>query len=635
MSYSNEQFFNLASKGVVTNENELNPDQFSNPPFLFPGGTRRQASAPNPNGQTWLPKGVKRGFIKMLTQTKEGTASEIMGKRRCFFQFNPQTILRNVQMRSDMMQPLLQDPGQFTAPVPGDAGFAFDLLFDRQFEINRSTNLVYDSGDASAAYNPFDETSEDALLTAGPNSIGVLADLRVLDAIIGQGISQDMVDYMLERGRIVNSYQSSDTTVTTTTPDTEEGSDSTETESTTTSTSSSDSAAGVWDDAKVAENLNRNIGNQAFLMPNPVRVVFSSLFMVDGFVTGMAVNFVKFNQAMVPVQCSISVQMQALYIGFARKETFLTWSLENAEEQEFPSPDDGPVVRDQEALERTKALLFGEDGTGGELKSFKVKLSGQSQWNDWDSDVPTALDDWYNPYTDYVNETYWNPNDEDFSDPTGIKPGDDYSNFVPFQFPTVIGVKDTIWTYGFEQSEDKEDDPIYEAFKDTIITKIEYTLDIEVTRSRNLSSVERSGEDRTRVVLMKLRSEQTASTKEEWDDIRRINGHKDEEGSLLSNSAYTTLRDMLTLKMDGANNFTNTKTQWQSNCVDWLSKNKVMIKAILIGRVYDEGGNEVPFWARGSVQAGVYDYFFLRMTPRFGNIPNEPSVGGIKGGFIS
>jgi hypothetical protein len=46
--------------------------------------------------------------------------------------------------------------------------------------------------------------------------------------------------------------------------------------------------------------------------------------MVEGFISNSQVTFNKFNLAMVPTQCTVSLTMQAMYIGFATKDTFLT-----------------------------------------------------------------------------------------------------------------------------------------------------------------------------------------------------------------------------------------------------------------------------------------------------------------------
>lgn len=75
------------------------------------------------------------------------------------------------------------------------------------------------------------------------------------------------------------------------------------------------------------KSVYNNFGNSAFLVSMPIRIVFSSLFMVEGYITSTIVNFNKFNANMVPTQCSVGIQMQALYIGFARKDTFLTLTL--------------------------------------------------------------------------------------------------------------------------------------------------------------------------------------------------------------------------------------------------------------------------------------------------------------------
>jgi hypothetical protein len=79
------------------------------------------------------------------------------------------------------------------------------------------------------------------------------------------------------------------------------------------------------DDAR--KNLTNNFGNSAFLVSLPIRIVFSSLFMVEGYITSTTVTFNKFNANMVPTQCAVGIQMQAMYMGFAKKDTFLTLSL--------------------------------------------------------------------------------------------------------------------------------------------------------------------------------------------------------------------------------------------------------------------------------------------------------------------
>jgi hypothetical protein len=93
---------------------------------------------------------------------------------------------------------------------------------------------------------------------------------------------------------------------------------------------SQDQIPAAFDEGKARTSINTNFGNSAFLVSLPVRIVFSSLFMVEGFITSTNVTFNKFNPNMVPTQCVVGITMQALYIGFAREKTYLTQTLTNA-----------------------------------------------------------------------------------------------------------------------------------------------------------------------------------------------------------------------------------------------------------------------------------------------------------------
>jgi hypothetical protein len=88
-----------------------------------------------------------------------------------------------------------------------------------------------------------------------------------------------------------------------------------------------DQDPGTFDEIAARTAMSSNFGNSAFLVSLPVRIVFSSLFMVEGFITSTQVTFNKFNPHMVPTQCVVGVTMQAMYIGFARKDTYLTLQL--------------------------------------------------------------------------------------------------------------------------------------------------------------------------------------------------------------------------------------------------------------------------------------------------------------------
>lgn len=240
---------------------------------------------------------LTRGYIRGLTQ--KGIHSDTFKPLRCNFQFNPQQIVQSVAMREDVYLPILQDPTQFSQPFAGSVNFNFDLLFDRSMEVSQGTL----QGSATTT-DLFDENYWES------QDIGVMADLQVLYAVIGQGFSKSTMDF--QRSRLEDAVNRE---VTSTANDLNESPELTR-DQVATSTSSF-----------VAED---NLGNAAFLIPNPVRVIFSSLFMVDGFVTGTHVDFLKFSTNMVPLQARVSISMNAIYVGFAKEKTFLTEQLENA-----------------------------------------------------------------------------------------------------------------------------------------------------------------------------------------------------------------------------------------------------------------------------------------------------------------
>jgi hypothetical protein len=316
--YSSDQFYNLDSEiGFTDGSTNFN----RNEKFMWPGPIETHVG----KSGLFKKKKVERGFIKMLTTTF-ANGPDFSGlewaNKQCFFQFNPQTIRRNVQMREDMMHPLLQDPGQFAVPVPGNATFAFDLMFDRSFELNR--------GRESAG----SDSGNDILAGKAPDEIGVLHDMRILDGIVGQGISEELIDYIAYRGQFIYQSDSNNPNNQVATTDT--------TGVSATGASATTATGDPYDIEKIKSNLGQNVGNQAFLIPNPVRIVFSSLFMVDGFINNMDVAYVKFTENMVPSQVVLSISMQAVYIGFARKDTFLTHSLANADPAVVTPPAPAP-----------------------------------------------------------------------------------------------------------------------------------------------------------------------------------------------------------------------------------------------------------------------------------------------------
>ena len=239
---------------------------------------------------------IFRGYIRNLDQPALGAEFPVS---KCKFQFNPQEIRQDVSMREDVYSSLLQTPEQLTQPIGGQTSFSFDLVFDRSMELAKGGPGAL-AVDRNA--NVLESTSEFDVY-----DIGILADLRVFYSVIGQGFSKEMLAFQM--ASLKKNY---------------------ETNLANNASAGSPDPEILYDDTKLADVMSANYGNAAFLMPNPVRVLFSSLFMVDGFVTATSVQFLKFNTNMVPMQCKITVSMNAMYIGFAKQDTFLTKNLEDA-----------------------------------------------------------------------------------------------------------------------------------------------------------------------------------------------------------------------------------------------------------------------------------------------------------------
>lgn len=297
-----------------------------NDKFLYPPETIKFLAAQDfldkKGTGTYPPYRLQRGYIRNLRQPALGDVPI----SKCQFQFNPQDIRQSVQMREDMYLAVLQDPAQLAQPIGAQMNFQFDLLFDRQMEVSRGEGGVDTGGSLTSA-----------------DQIGVLADLRVFYEVIGQGLSEKMLASQtaaLQAGA-TRVYGNSNPTDGTTNPD----------DGTTATTETPFSATSPESTANASTFLNAslNSGNAAFLMPNPVRLMFSSLFMLDGFVTATSVDFLKFSTKMVPVSCKVSVSMMAVYIGFARKDTFLT--------QQFQAASDAQDDANREDAEGSKELL--------------------------------------------------------------------------------------------------------------------------------------------------------------------------------------------------------------------------------------------------------------------------------------
>lgn len=321
--YSNNQFFNFNNYESGT----LKRTNIDNAAFVYPGKTAPPIYSKNIKD---IESTIERGFIRGIIPQAFNEANQLNGKsekplkvRRCFFQFNPSLILRNVSASSSTLNPLLQDPTQLLQPIPGQASFEFNLLFNREQEVSNK-NLSLNTLDVKNNKGLFDQNNI--------NQIGVLHDLQVLDSIIGQSITLDALEalstYYNNTEPLRNSITVESTTVlsngdttivysdgSTKTTD-ENGKEKKTTPPTNVNT--------TFNSENFKTTANDALGNSAFLSPMPIRIVFSSLFMVEGFVTSSAVAFQKFSKTMVPTVCTVTLSVQAMYFGFARKKSFLS-----------------------------------------------------------------------------------------------------------------------------------------------------------------------------------------------------------------------------------------------------------------------------------------------------------------------
>lgn len=351
MSYATQQFYNFSQY-----ESGLAPGALGeqdNPRFLWPSSSNTNAHL-----SAEKPTKLQRGYIRMVAEAygTDAVARKLAAKR-FHFQFNPDVLVRSVTARNDVQFWMNQDPGQLVSPIPGDANFAFEFILNREAEMASGTvaggttqtspGLVRNRaghpslqgqgnptaghpslrGNTATGVTGWQQSSPVDKANQVPNQIGVLADLLVFDSIIGQGINADLI------ASITKQYQANvaaaQTAANSTPP-----------------VDGEDKVIPTEQLGVLNKTLQLSTNNSAFLISQPVRIVFSSLYMVEGFITSSTVTFNKFNLAMVPTQCTVSINMQAMYIGFAARDTFLTTTLRdaNANNEDIADSTDAEAV---------------------------------------------------------------------------------------------------------------------------------------------------------------------------------------------------------------------------------------------------------------------------------------------------
>ena len=449
----------------------------TNPDFTYPTRSIRFLEAQAALDRVKDSYKLHRGYIRNLDQPALGKAFPVS---KCKFQFNPQEIRQDVQMRQDVYHAILQDPGSLTQPLGAETSFSFDLVFDRSMELSsgKAKSSKYGEGYTNVTANINGPNTENDVY-----DIGVLADLRVLYSVIGQGFSKEMLEFQTAAAK--KAYETAESAG---------------------ASAGSPDVEYIYDDEQIKKTLEVNYGNSAFLMPNPVRVMFSSLFMVDGFVTATSVAFLKFNTNMVPMQCKVTLSMSAMYVGFAKQETFLTISFKDAAE-----------IKRREEAELAAAKQEINTAAAKTLNIFKLAADGR------DSDTGGS-GTWNRPIVNDVPSWAFG-----IREPITMSNGNSRRAFYA-GFPSVIPKdgKTTRYTNGVETSVSNDIDSIlklYEAGSSPTIT-YDWSLNIYGPGAGKLAGISqatataalnaKSYPNANIQIMGTYSASETASSQDEW-----------------------------------------------------------------------------------------------------------------------
>ena len=321
---------------------------------------------------------IQRGYMRVLSEVYElgeggnriNTSRDMVHEAlqhevgsKLNFQFNPDTLNRSVTARTDTQLWINQSPTQLLQPGIGDMNFGWTMLFNREAEVTnnyierKKLNARDLEGSAESGLDAWADKGMTGTAAAAVQ-LGVLADIAILDRITGQSISKAQIDYAHARQQRLIDLQIIE--------DPKAGEGNT-----------------IMEIAEELDLLNpdnednilsANTHNAAFLIPNPVRAVFSRHFMVDGYVNQVTVSYQKFSPEMIPTVALVDISMHAIYQGFARRKTTFTTLMDLAE-RESPSessdgedidgterPDDGVIVELQR-LGDVRPVLTGVDHT--------------------------------------------------------------------------------------------------------------------------------------------------------------------------------------------------------------------------------------------------------------------------------
>lgn len=281
---------------------------------------------------------IQRGYLRLLTEVfdynnpdaSHRTPYESVHRHaigaQLNFQFNPNQLTRSVAARTDTQLWINQSPTQLLQPGIGDMSFGWTMLFNREAEVRKRHSRIPTAQRSPNSLESNDTPLDDLSQDAKAERLGVIADIMVLDQITGQRITQQAVEY--SRDRYERLKKAGVVTA-------EEANVGTETLA-----ELEDSLERIGLEYSDLTSLNAN--NSAFLVPNPIRAVFSENFMVDGYVNSVTVSYQKFSPEMIPTVAIVDISMHAIYQGFARKNTTFTTLLELAANEDYNNPNRVP-----------------------------------------------------------------------------------------------------------------------------------------------------------------------------------------------------------------------------------------------------------------------------------------------------
>ena len=321
-------------------------------------GANNEATFTNPNfdafpKQLAIDNTIQRGYMRLLTEVFElGSGGQPINRgdnkvgealhhelgAKLNFQFNPDSLNRSVTARTDTQLWINQSPTQLMQPGIGDMNWGWTMLFNREAEV---TNNYIDRLKRTAVdlegrnTSNLDVYAEGGMTgtSAAAAQLGVLADIAILDRITGQSISKQQIEYATARQQRLIDLRIIE-------PPEGPGEGNTIAEIA--------DSLGLLDESNPDNIISANSQNAAFLVPNPIRAVFSQHFMVDGYVNTVTVSYQKFSPEMVPTVALVDISMHAIYQGFARRRTTFTTFLELAQHETISTNDAGEDSDDTE-----------------------------------------------------------------------------------------------------------------------------------------------------------------------------------------------------------------------------------------------------------------------------------------------